>query len=82
MVLVVLSLRSLRAAALLSRHTCICKDLLRKVVYELAVDEAVDAMTDNLLALLPHLLLLSCLNLAHLHVLGRQQRHDGARPLA
>jgi hypothetical protein len=47
-------------------RTCVCEDLLREVVDELPVDEAVDAVVDDLLALLAHLVLLCGLNLANL----------------
>jgi hypothetical protein len=42
------------------------EDLLGVVVNELAVDEAVDAVAQDLLALLLHLPLLGRLNLGHL----------------
>jgi len=38
-------------------RTCICKDLLWEVVNQLPVDEAVDAVADDLLALFTHFLL-------------------------
>lgn len=47
-------------------HTCICKYLLRVVVYQLAVDEAVDAVSNDLLTLHLHLVLLSSLNVSNL----------------
>jgi len=47
-------------------HAVVGKDLLGEVVDELAVDEAVDAVVDDLHALLAHLLLLRGLDLCHL----------------
>ena len=44
----------------------ICKDLLWEVVYELAVDKAVDAMGNDGLDFVPHLLLFCFLNICHL----------------
>jgi len=46
----------------------VCKNFLWKVVDELSVDEAVDLVVDDLHTLFPHLLLLCCLYLSHLHV--------------
>lgn len=42
------------------------EDLLGEVVNELAIDEAVDAVVDDVLALLAHLVLLRRLHLGHL----------------
>jgi hypothetical protein len=47
-------------------HTCICKNLLREVVDELAVDKAADAVINDLFALLTHLVLLSHFDICHL----------------
>ena len=44
-------------------HTALCKQLLRVIVDQLPVDEAVDAVVHDLLAFLLHLLLLRLLNL-------------------
>merc|ERR1719231_991660 len=52
---------------MLDRHeTRVCKELLRKVVDKLAVDEAVDAVLSDLLALLAHFIPLRLLDLSHL----------------
>jgi hypothetical protein len=51
------------------------KQLLGEVVDELAVDKHVDAVPNNRLALLPHLLLLRSLDVRHLAV---RRRHPGA----
>jgi hypothetical protein len=60
-------------------HTCVCEDLLGEVVDELPVNEAIDAVVDDLLALLAHLVLLSSLNLTNLAaaaVKQQQQQQD------
>ena len=47
--------------------TSVCKDLLGEVVDELSVDEAVEALADDVLHLGAHLLLLCLLYICHLH---------------
>jgi hypothetical protein len=52
--------------------TCVCKYLLRIVVNELPVDEAVDPVSNDLVTLLLHLVLLSSLNVSNLPAATKQ----------
>lgn len=49
-----------------SHHTVLCKVLLGQVVDELTIDEDVDAVLDDLLALFKHALLLCLFDFYHL----------------
>jgi len=60
-------LNAIKVSVLNGHDTSVCKDFLREIVDELAVDEAVEALTDDVLHLGPHLLLLCLLYICHLH---------------
>jgi hypothetical protein len=60
-------LNAIKVSVLNGHDTSICKDLFREVVDELAVDEAVKALADDVLHLGAHLLLLCLLYVCNLH---------------
>ena len=60
-------LNAIKVSMLNGHDTSVCKDLLREVVDELAVDEAGKALADDVLHLRAHLLLLCLLYICHLH---------------
>lgn len=59
-------LNAIKVGVLNSHDAGISKDLLREVVDELTVNKAVEALTDNVLHLDAHLLLLCLLYVCHL----------------
>mmetsp|Transcript_40486 Transcript_40486/g.96218 ORF Transcript_40486/g.96218 Transcript_40486/m.96218 type:complete len:301 (-) Transcript_40486:646-1548(-) len=59
-------LDALKVRVLDCHHARVRKQLLREVVDQLTVDEAVDAVVDDLLHLVPHLVLLRGLDIRHL----------------
>ena len=62
------SLNAIKVGVLNGHDTSVRKDLLREVVDELAVDKAVEALTDDVLHFGAHLLLLCLLYVCHLQV--------------
>ncbi len=60
-------LNAIKVSVLNGHDASVCKDLLREVVDELAVDEAVEALADDVLHLGAHLPLLCLLYICHLH---------------